>query len=183
MVRELTNTTTATNYGLEGDIKDEPSVPAFENDANGPYLELIPSRHTNIPKLILTKTHCGGFSTSVKPASFIETPRSFMKACLKGKRGVYSSDSKKSLTTQKVWYSHERVHKIVHIFRSPLDNVVARFHLERKRFTAKNDKKWLSRFPNNKDGFRVSQHFSALPRQGDVCALTWFVSAEMVQEH
>jgi hypothetical protein len=65
LVRELTNTTTATNYGLEGDIQDEESVPAFPNikeSSNGPFLELIPDRNTNIPKLFLTKTHCGGVS-------------------------------------------------------------------------------------------------------------------------
>ncbi len=67
-VRELTNTTTATNYGLEGEIKDEESVPAFkhsEDSENGPFLELIPGRVTNMPKLILTKTHCGGVSLSI----------------------------------------------------------------------------------------------------------------------
>jgi hypothetical protein len=65
-VRELTNTTTATNYGLEGDIKDDESVPVFqhsEDGYNGPFLELIPGRSTNIPKYILTKTHCSGVST------------------------------------------------------------------------------------------------------------------------
>lgn len=152
LVRELTNTTTATNYGLEGDIKDEPSVPAFNHGINGPFLERIPGRYTNIPPLILTKTHCGGFSTSLNPTSYIETPRSFLKSCLKGKRGVYSSDSK-SVATHSVWYSQDLVKKIVHIFRSPLDNVVARFHLKRKRFTARKNKKWLHDYPDNKLGF------------------------------
>ena len=67
-IRELTNTTTATNYGLEGEIKDEESVPVFkhrEDSENGPFLELIPGRVTNIPKLILTKTHCGGVSRCI----------------------------------------------------------------------------------------------------------------------
>lgn len=57
--------TTATNYGLEGDIKDEESVPAFPNikhPEEGPFLELIPDRETNTPDLFLTKTHCGGVS-------------------------------------------------------------------------------------------------------------------------
>ncbi|KAL7533506.1 hypothetical protein ACHAXR_005273 [Thalassiosira sp. AJA248-18] len=149
----LMNTTTATNYGLEGDIKDEESVPAFKDGVNGPFFELIPGRSTNIPKLILTKTHCGGFATSLKPGSFIETNRSFLKSCLKGKRGVYSPDNN-SFTTQSVWYSQDLVKKVLHIFRNPLDNVVARFHLERKRFTALKDKTWLKEYPNSKEGFR-----------------------------
>lgn len=64
-IRELTNTTTATNYGLEGEIKDQESVPAFSDrrDAeDGPFLELIPGKVTQSPKLFLTKTHCGGVS-------------------------------------------------------------------------------------------------------------------------
>ena len=158
---ELTNTTTATNYGLEGDIKDKESTPAFEGGFNGPFLELIPDRSTNIPKLILTKTHCGGIAASRNPTTYIETPRSFLKACLKGKRGVLSTESK-SLATHSTWYSQELVKKVVHIFRNPMDNVVARFHLERKRFTSKKDVKWLARFPNNQQGFHVSMRCSTL---------------------
>ncbi|KAL3773723.1 hypothetical protein ACHAW5_009832 [Stephanodiscus triporus] len=80
-VRELTNTTTASNYGLEGDIKDEDSNPVFKGDGgmNGPYLELIRGKTTNIPKLILTKTHCGGYSYSHNPNSYIVTPRKFLR--------------------------------------------------------------------------------------------------------
>ena len=57
LIRETSNTTTATNYALEGDIKDEASVPAIEGSEDGPYLELIKTIQTTIPeKFILTKT-------------------------------------------------------------------------------------------------------------------------------
>lgn len=56
LIRETSNTTTATNYALEGDIKDEASVPAIKGSEDGPYLELIKTIQTNIPKFILTKT-------------------------------------------------------------------------------------------------------------------------------
>ncbi|KAL9189138.1 hypothetical protein ACHAXT_011628 [Thalassiosira profunda] len=151
-IREMTNTTTATNYGLEGDIKDEPSIPAFKNSPNGPFVERIPGRPINLPNLVLTKTHCGGFSTSRNPLSYLETPRSFLKSCLKAKRGVYSDSG--SLATRIGWYSQSLVKKVIHILRNPLDNTVARFHLERKRFTAKNDTAWLREYPNTKSGFR-----------------------------
>ena len=155
-IRELTNTTTATNYGLEGEIKDKESVPAFEgwDSEKGPFLELIPRRRTNIPRLILTKTHCGGFSTTLHAEGYIETPRSFLKSCLKSKRGIFSTESN-SMETQSVWYSPDLVKKAIHIIRNPMDNIVARFHLERKRYTAKNNKKWLADHPNDKVGFRV----------------------------
>ena len=57
LIRETSNTTTATNYALEGDIKDEASVPAIQGSEDGPYLELIKTIQTTIPeKFILTKT-------------------------------------------------------------------------------------------------------------------------------
>lgn len=121
-VRELTNTTTATNYGLEGDIKDEESVPVFDGEPglDGPFLELIPGRATTLPKLIITKTHCGGISTSRNPSSYMETPRSFVVSCLTGRRGVRSSRSK-AVEMQPVQYEKNLVKKVVHIFRNPLD--------------------------------------------------------------
>lgn len=144
---------------LTGDIKDEESVPVFKNiedSENGPYLELIPSRVTSIPKYILTKTHCGGFCASCSsPEAYIETPRSFLKSCLKGKRGVFSPEHN-AMRTHTVHYSADLISKVVHIFRNPVDNVVARFHLERKRYTAKKHEKWLAAHPNNKEGFQAS---------------------------
>ncbi len=54
---------------------------------------------------------------------------------------------------ESVWYHHNLVKKAVHIIRNPMDNTVARFHLERKRYTAKSDSKWLVEHPNNQVGF------------------------------
>jgi hypothetical protein len=44
MTREASNSTTATNYALEGEIRDKPSVLAIPGKAGseGPWLELIP---------------------------------------------------------------------------------------------------------------------------------------------
>ena len=147
---------------------------------NGPFLELIPERHTSPPKLFLTKTHCGGVSSSsylnlfvtnpvdilahllplflqfcsscMAPESFVVTPRGFLRSCLKGKRGVYSNDSQ-MMTTVDVRYSPDLVKKIVHILRNPLDNVVARFHLDRQ-VRARKHSDWLDTFPNNIEGFQ-----------------------------
>lgn len=149
-VRELTNTTTATNYGLEGDIKDEESVPVFKGDVgmDGPFLELIRGRTTNLPELILTKTHCGGYSYSRQPENYIVTPRKFLRECLFSQRGVRSEDN--SMEKQSVWYKPDLVKKVVHITRDPFDNVVARFHLDRY---GKEDS-WLEEYPANKLGFQ-----------------------------
>ena len=149
-VRELTRTTTATNYGLEGGVKEKESTPAFPDmkDAkNGPFLHVIPGREINIPKLLLTKTHCGGYCSSCM--SFIQTPRSFFKACLQGQRG-FIEDSK--VTSEVVSYSSNLVKKAIHIFKNPFDNVVKRFHVYRKT-QAQRHTDLLDTYPNNKEGF------------------------------
>lgn len=63
LARESSNCSTATNYALEGEIKDQPGVPAISTPKglNGPWLNLIPGRSFNRPKFILTKTHCSGY--------------------------------------------------------------------------------------------------------------------------
>jgi hypothetical protein len=163
-IRELTNTTTATNYGLEGEIRDEESVPVFPGDSglNGPYLELRPGRTTSLPKLILTKTHCGGYNTILDPTKYILSSRTFLRWCLTGKRGVYSSSSRSSsfgatpsIESHPVHYHKDVVKRVVHLIRNPLDNVVARFHNERNKFVRMQDEEWLKEYPNNKRGFRV----------------------------
>lgn len=122
-VRELTNTTTSTYYGLEGDIKDEPSVPVFggETGVTGPYLELIRGRTTSLPKWILTKTHCGGYSYSLNPDAYIVTPRKFLRNCLFGFKGVRSD--KGNMTREIVQSSSDLVKKVVHIVSNKLRSI------------------------------------------------------------
>ena len=120
MTREASNCTTATNYALEGDIRDEPSVPAIDGPAgvNGPWLELIRDRHTNVPSVILTKTHCKGIcaGNDCGPHGGIETVRSFMMGCLSGVKAV-KKDGK--IVKEKVKYNPSIVKKAIHIFRHP----------------------------------------------------------------
>lgn len=81
----------------------------------------------------------------------IETPRSFMRSCLKGRRGVLTDNE---MTTISVRYGPDLVKKVVHIFRNPLDNIVARFHLDRK-IRARKNPRWLDDYPNNQQGFSL----------------------------
>ena len=149
---------------MEGLIRDEESVPVFpgEYGLNGPYLELIPGKTTSIPKLILTKTHCGGYPTILNPEKYILSSRAFLRWCLTGKRGVYSIPSSSSefgatpiIESQPVNYQQDVVKRVVHLIRNPLDNIVARFHNERYKFERLKDEEWLVQYPNNKRGFRV----------------------------
>ena len=90
-------------------------------------------------------------SSCMEPEQMIETTRSFTRSCTKGRRGIVSN---KNITTISVRYSPELVKKVVHIFRNPLDNIVARFHLDRK-IRARKKSDWLDRYPNDKEGFNM----------------------------
>ncbi|KAL7572049.1 hypothetical protein ACA910_001700 [Epithemia clementina (nom. ined.)] len=154
MTREASNCTTATNYALEGDIKDKPSVPAIAGPAgeNGPFLELIPNRDTNIPESILTKTHCKGFCSGeiCGPERTLHTVRSFMMGCLSGKRAV---ETENGLEKIDVTYDKSLVKKAIHLFRHPLDNIVARFHLEYKVQGERGNTAFVETLPRNSTGF------------------------------
>ena len=155
MTREATNCTTATNYGLEGEIKDAPSVPAVSGPrgVHGPWLELIPNRHTRIPRLLLTKTHCKAFcsGTYCGPDKTFHTVRSFMTGCLTGNQGVL--DEKGVLRLRDTTYDPSIVQKAIHLFRHPLDNIVARFHLEFNEKRDAGDTRYTQIFPKNATGF------------------------------
>jgi hypothetical protein len=155
MTREATNCTTATNYALEGEIKDKPSVQAISGPEGelGPFLELIPDRFTTVPEVILTKTHCKGFCSgrSCGPDKTVHTVRSFMTGCLTGSRAIETDDGVEKIG---VTYKPERVKKAIHIFRHPLDNIVARFHLEFAVQGSRGNADFTKLFPRNSTGFQ-----------------------------
>lgn len=153
MTREASNCTTATNYALEGEIKDKPSIPVIDGPEgeNGPFLELIPNRPTHVADSILTKTHCKAFCSgeTCGPEQTLQTVRSFMMGCLSGARAVETNNGLEKIA---VTYDRTLVKKAIHIFRHPLDNIVARFHLEHKVQGERGNKKF-DNFPRNSTGF------------------------------
>jgi hypothetical protein len=155
MTREATNCTTATNYGLEGEIRDKPSVPAIQGPAgvNGPWLELLPHRTTRIAETILVKTHCKGFCSGsfCGAEKTFHTTRSFMIGCLTGNQGIATA---KGMRLVDKTYDKSLVKKAIHIFRNPLDNVVARFHLEYNEKSMAGDSRYTSTFSKDATGFR-----------------------------
>jgi hypothetical protein len=154
MTREASNTTTATNYAGEGDVKDLPSTQAIDGAVGeqGPFLELIRGRYTNMPEHILTKTHCTGFCSNCGPYKLLfETPRSFTRGCLSGTRAVHG---KYGLELVDTIYDPKLVTKAIHIFRHPLDNTVARFHLEFNEELAQGNTKYVDKYPKNATGFQ-----------------------------
>lgn len=161
MTRNVTNCTTATNYALEGEIQDQPSIPAIDGPTGlqGPWLELIPNRTTHLAFTILTKTHCTGFcaGTNCDPEKIIHTPRSFMMGCLTGKQAIVASSSSNGNITLRLVesrYDRSLVYKAIHLFRHPLDNAVARFHLDYDRENKSGNTKYTTQFPRNATGFQ-----------------------------
>jgi len=151
-IREASNTTTATNYGTEAEIKDHPSVPVVNSSQNGPFLQLIKGRDIDVPKYILTKTHCGGFCSDCRPHNYIETPRSFQILCQSGNRITVSNSSE--LVTEQVTYHQSIVKKAIHVIRDPLDNVVSRFHLMYHRAQTQKNTHFATHYPNDSTGFQ-----------------------------
>jgi hypothetical protein len=107
---------------------------------------MVPKTH------ILTKTHCGGFCSDCLPEAYLETPRSFQRSCQTGRKAYL--DQNGSLKTSPVTYDAGLVRKAVHIIRNPLDNIVARFHLDWKKYRDKGKQEWTAAFPYNATGFQ-----------------------------
>lgn len=146
LIQEYTNTTTATNYGNEQSVHGT-NVPVHPWMEQGPFIRYPtwnkPSRY------ILTKTHCGGTKMSPTPEDYVETVRSFEIACRSGNRVV--NDTKVSVT-----YAVDVPKRAVHLIRNPFDNIVARLHLEQKRWERMEDRtEQLELFNATKDGFRA----------------------------
>lgn len=131
-----------------------PSIPVFDSSIEGPFLEQIPNKAINMPsKYILTKTHCGGYCSDCRPKNYVETSRSFQISCQTGQRGIESD--KGEMTTEFVTYDTSNLGKAIHLFRHPLDNIVARFHLHYNEQKALNNTDFAIRYQNNANGFNA----------------------------
>lgn len=115
----ISNTTTATNYAKDLEL----AVPVHP-DVDGPFLQR-PQR-TLPPRYILTKTHCGGYCDNCSNVDL--TVDEFEVACATGQSPTHA-----------IQYPSWVVQKVVHLVRSPLDNVVARQHNDQKRHAERND--------------------------------------------
>jgi hypothetical protein len=136
LIGNITNATTATNYGLE--IPYQSGIPVHDYSPNGPFLAM-PS--FSVPDTyILTKTHCGGRCTECSPNTYTETVHSFERMCRYGSKLV---DGEK---VQVVY--NDSVQRAVHLIRSPFDNLVARYHLQRKAYAKSNDERFKDLLDN-----------------------------------
>lgn len=109
---------------------------------NGPFLLLNHPKITRVPETVLTKTHCH----AVWPK---HTTRRFIMGCLSGQKAVMTENSE--LVLLPVTYDPSLVTKAIHIFRHPLDNIVARFHFA---YNKKGNQTFHDLYPNNATGFQ-----------------------------
>ena len=170
MVGRVTGLTAATNYGKECVEKDGKNVPLFQDSPGGPFI-LHPNDREIPDRYVMTKTHCGGRCQTCGPSKYIETPESFLDACLTGGRYIPKTDaggkddkknksSSSSTTSLKDMefvnskYDKKLVQRAIHLIRDPFDNLVSRFHLEQHEKTKQNRTEWLQTYPNTAEGFQ-----------------------------
>jgi hypothetical protein len=155
MVARSTNKSFATNYGSEVIAPDEPdSFSIYPRRPEGPYWPGLSGKMhmaRDLPsKYVLTKTHCGSRCSKCGPDEYIETNQQFLKRCASG-HGEYTPGSKRR--SYDVTYPTERVQKAIHLYRNPMHNLIARYHLEHRHKGYKNDTEWQGSHSNDADGF------------------------------
>ena len=152
MVTRSSDRATATNYADEVVADDdEESLPIYPRRPEGPYWKGLSGKvGTPRPlpdKYILTKTHCGSRCVHCGPDQYIETPEFFLKRCASG-HGRLSGHH------VDVEYPPERVAKAIHLIRNPFHNLIARYHLEHRHHSYKNQSDWLEQHENDKKGLQ-----------------------------
>lgn len=129
LIRHISETRTASNYGNENKKAVGPSRPVFLDQPAGPFW-LDPDMHpeyTLPTEYVLTKTHCRGRCEQCPPTKYVESTSSFRRGCLSGKGVVLVNGTE-------TWdygftYPADKVAKAVHLIRDPFDNVVSRFNV------------------------------------------------------
>ena len=162
LVRTITNSSTATNYGASTRDEYGCSRPIADKYAEtGPFWQS--NTYSQLGgqngEYLLTKTHCGGYCNGCGPSQYFETSATFQQGCLTGKRsnrcrrdvnGNRIVNSKAKTSYDVVQYNASLVRRAVHVIRNPFDNVVSRFHLKAKELRARN----REHYDSSKEGFR-----------------------------
>mmetsp|Transcript_5938 Transcript_5938/g.14750 ORF Transcript_5938/g.14750 Transcript_5938/m.14750 type:complete len:322 (+) Transcript_5938:420-1385(+) len=155
MVARATNTTFATNYGIEANYgsRATPSLPIYPRHPEGPYMPDPETsfHHRSLPygKHVITKTHCGSRCSDCGPDEYIETPEEFLRRCTLGHARLTPAKVRRKYDVE---YPSERVHKAIHLIRNPMHNLIARYHLEHRHKGYKNDQDWQESHSNDSEG-------------------------------
>jgi hypothetical protein len=126
LIKKVTKSRTASNYGKSNYDASGWSVPIHAGDYRGPFFVDPPKNHETLyeNEFIMTKTHCGGYCQNCRPKSYDMTAESFEASCLKSHR-VWIEDGKK--VYEQIVYPGDFVKKAIHVIRDPFDNIVSRY--------------------------------------------------------
>lgn len=160
LIHSVSNRVLATNYGHEHfNEKGEEerislSEPLFDGEVgmNGPFR----LSKKQVPKngYVLTKTHCAGYCFSDCPPNwYIYSADKYLSECTRGARYIPSENGPE----EQIWvqYDPKIVKKAVHLYRNPFDNIVGRFHHERRTNVVQGNHAWVEQYPDNEAGFKA----------------------------
>jgi hypothetical protein len=150
-VEEMTRSSAATNNVREIKYKG-PFILARSDMKDGPFV-LEPEMGKPWP-FILSKSHCAGFCDSCKQNLSYADVSIFEKGCR-------STLIKRNGKMEASHYNATAIKKLVHIFRNPIDNLVARMHLgiKRRRLRLGWSQESLSNFTDTKQGLLAWCHY------------------------
>jgi len=186
LVERATNLSTATNYGREVVPSSDSSsipVPLHSDHPEGPYWDGLSGKMGPIRDLpesfVLTKTHCGGRCVRCGASMYVVDTDDFLKGCQQTSTRIAptprhnegtDSSSKKIISS----LSADRVTRVVHLVRSPFDNTVARYHMERKH-ALRDNKTFYDDFADA----AAQRHLWALePNSTDATGFRWWCAYE-----
>ena len=145
LISAASNMTVATSYVCEESWHGVKASKSRIFD-NGPYwVQPLRSRPRTV---VLTKTHCGGYSHNRPLSESIEAAHRFPMLCA----SAFSKGNEKGASH--FWYGYDKVNRAIHLIRDPLDNLVARYHYYGVRLNEGSntrDAKGFARFCNKKD--------------------------------
>lgn len=165
LVERASNRSTATHHGKEVATSEGISIPVSRNTRGGPYWEgLVNARGTVRPLpddggYLLTKSHCGSRCANCGLPKYKTSLRQFTRDCQKTTGHWKRQSSGRGLELVTSYVPLHRVAKVVWLMRHPLENIVARYHLERRNWERKAGKdpeaaQLLQHLHKNVTGFR-----------------------------
>lgn len=142
LVERASQLSTVTHHGKEVATPQGTSIPMFNDTVQGgPYWEgLVNAKGTVRPLpppggYALTKTHCGSRCANCGLDTYQTTLERFTRDCQKTTGRWPRPDGSLELVTSYVPLS--MVAKLVWLMRNPMENVVSRYHLERRNWLRK----------------------------------------------
>ena len=103
----------------------------------------------------------------VQPSGYVETTRSFELACRTGNRRNFINNTR--TRPDLVTYDDDVVQRAIHLTRNPFDNIVARLHLDLRKWETKGDRDGkIWNFTSDREGLKAwCAHMDEKSRRGE----------------